>query len=79
MATEPITLHLDAEAARVFKTASPDERRKLEALVSLQLLEAAKPGLSLRELMRLISQRAQERGLTEDQLQELLDDDDPHA
>jgi hypothetical protein len=75
MATEPITVHVDAEAARVFRAATPDERRKLEALLSLQLLEAAKPELSLRELMRRISQRAQERGLTEDQLRELLDDD----
>jgi hypothetical protein len=82
MATEPITIHVDAEAARIYKTASPEERRKLEALVSLQLLDAAKPSLSLRELMDVISQRAQERGLTEDQLQELLaddDDDEPHA
>lgn len=82
MATEPITIHVDAEAARIFKTTSPEERRKLEALVSLQLLDAAKPNLSLRELMDLISQRAQERGLTEDQLHELLaddDDDEPHA
>ena len=55
MATEPITVHVDAEAARVFKAASPDERRKLESLLSLQLLEAAKPELSLRELMRRIS------------------------
>ena len=75
MATEPITVHVDAEAARVFRAATPDERRKLEALLSLQLLEAAKPELSLRELMRRISQRAQERRLTEDQLRELLDDD----
>jgi hypothetical protein len=55
------------------KTASPDERRKLKALLSLQLPLAAKPELSLRELISNISQRAQERGLTEVQLQELLD------
>lgn len=79
MATESITLNVDAEAARVFKAAPPEQRQKLEALVSLQLLEAAKPGLSLRELMELISQRAQERGLTEDQLQSLLEDDDDDA
>lgn len=79
MATEAITLHVDAEAARIFKTASPDERRKLEVLVSLQLLDSAKPNLSLRELMDLISQRAQERGLTEEQLRELLADDDDSA
>lgn len=79
MATDPITVHVDAEAARLFKAASPGERRKLETVLSLQLLEAAKPGLSLRELMRCISQRARERGLTEDQLQELLYDDEGHA
>ncbi|HEV8194241.1 MAG TPA: hypothetical protein VGP82_22555 [Ktedonobacterales bacterium] len=58
MATEPITLNVDAEAARVFKAASPDERRKLEALVSLQPLDMAKPSLPRRELMELIGQRA---------------------
>lgn len=80
MATEPITLHVDEAAARVFKSASPELQRKLEALVSLQLLEAGKPGTSLREVMHLISERAQERGLTPEQLEDLLDDtDDAHA
>ncbi|MFI5275056.1 MAG: hypothetical protein ACHQ4H_18655, partial [Ktedonobacterales bacterium] len=79
MATEPITVNLDAEAVCILKAAAPDERRKLEALLSLQLLEATKSGLSLAELMRLISQRAQERGLTEDRLPELFADDDVHA
>jgi hypothetical protein len=74
MATEPITIQVDEAAARIFKDASPEQRRKLEALLSLQLLEAATPSVSLRDLMRRISQRAQERGLTEDQLQGLLDD-----
>jgi hypothetical protein len=80
MATEPITLHIDEAAARVFKSASPDVQRKLEALVSLQLLEAGKPGTSLRAIMRLTSERAQERDLTPEQLEDLLDDtDDAHA
>src|SRR5262249_33951976 len=76
MATEPITMELDEAAARVFRNASPEERRKLEALVSLQLLEAMTPTLSLRELMDEISQRAQERGLTEELLQEILKEAD---
>jgi hypothetical protein len=75
LATEPISAYVDSEAARIFKAALPDQRRKLEALLSLQLLEAAKPGMSLRELMWCISQRAQERGLTVDHLQELLNGD----
>jgi hypothetical protein len=76
MATEPITLEVDEAAARVFKNASPEERRTLEALVSLQLLEASTPRQSLRELMDIISQRAQERGLTEEILQEILKEAD---
>jgi hypothetical protein len=76
MATEPITLEVDEAAARVFKNASPEERRTLEALVSLQLLEASTPRQSLRELMDIVSQRAQERGLTEEILQEILKEAD---
>jgi hypothetical protein len=48
-------------------------------LLSLQLLEATKSGLSLAELMRLISQRARERGLTEDRPRELFADDELYA
>lgn len=76
MATEPITVEVDEAAARIFKNASPEERRTLEALVSLQLLEASTPRQSLRELMDIISQRAQERGLTEEILQEILKEAD---
>jgi hypothetical protein len=76
MATGPITIEVDEAAARVFKNASPEERRTLEALVSLQLLEASTPRQSLRELMDIFSQRAQERGLTEEILQEILKEAD---
>jgi hypothetical protein len=76
MATEPVTLELDEAAARVFKNASPEERRKLEALLSLQLLEVADPKVSLRELIDAVGQRAQERGLTEELLQEILKEAD---
>jgi hypothetical protein len=75
MTTQPITIHVDESAARIFKNATPEERRKLEALISLQLLDAGAPGLPLRDLMQMISQRAQARGLTEEKLQELLADD----
>ncbi|HEX9412871.1 MAG TPA: hypothetical protein VF916_05160 [Ktedonobacterales bacterium] len=74
MATEPLTIQVDEEAARAFKEASPEEQRKLEAIVSLQLIEATKPSTSSRNLMQTISQRARERGLTPERLQELLDE-----
>jgi len=72
MATEPITLEVDEAVARIFKAASPEERRRLEALVSLQLLKVATTRQSLRELMDNVGKRAQEQGLTEEQLQELI-------
>lgn len=75
MPTQPIIVQVDESAARIFESASPEERRKLEALLSLQLLEAGAPGTPLRDLMRMLSQRAQERGLTEEKLQELLADE----
>jgi hypothetical protein len=76
MATEPITIEVDAAAARVFNDASPEGRRVLGVLVSLQLLEAAAshqdPRESLCELMDVVGERAQERGLTEERLREIL-------
>ena len=72
MATEPVTLELDEAAARVFKEATPEMRRKLEALVSLHLLEAATSRRSLRELMDTVGKQAEDRGLSVERLQELL-------
>jgi hypothetical protein len=72
MATESVTLELDEAAARLFKEASPEQRRNLEALVSLHLLEAATSRQSLRELMDTVGKQAEARGLTEERLQELL-------
>jgi hypothetical protein len=72
MTTASITIQVDEEAARIFQNASPDVQRKLAALVSLQLLEAAHDTPTLREVMDIIGQRAQERGLTEARLQAIL-------
>ncbi len=72
MTTASITLQVDEEAARIYENASPEVQRKLAALVSLQLLEAAHSTLSLREVMDTIGQNAQERGLTEERLREIL-------
>ena len=72
MTTASITLQVDEEAARIYENASPEVQRKLAALVSLQLLEAAHSTLSLREVMDTIGQHAHERGLTEERLQEIL-------
>jgi hypothetical protein len=79
MATESVTLELDEAAARIFKEATPEQRRSLEALVSLHLLEASASRQSLRELMDTVGQQAEARGLTEERLQELLREARKHA
>jgi hypothetical protein len=75
MQTEPITIQVDREAARVFRSASPEMRRKLELLLSLQLVEFAQGKPNLKQVMREISQNAQARGLTPEILDELLNDE----
>jgi hypothetical protein len=76
MTTVPITLNLDAEAARLFTSASSEQQQKLEVLVSLLLVDMATSSSSLRAVMDTISVRARERGVTEEQLQRLLEDDE---
>jgi hypothetical protein len=75
MRTEPITIHVDPEAAKVFKAASDEDRRKLEALLSLRLIEVVASKESLQDVMDEMSEKAQERGLTPQILQALLDED----
>jgi hypothetical protein len=75
MQTEPITIHVDAAAAQAFKSASDEERRKLEAWLSLRLLEVARSKESLLAVMdEISSSKAQERGLTPEALQSILDE-----
>ena len=75
METEQITIQVDAEAARAFKSASEQDRRKLEALLSIRLTEVIKTRDSLKAIMGEISQKAQERGLTPEILRSILDEE----
>ena len=75
MATKEISIRVSDQAAEAYRAASPDERRKLDALLSMRLTEAMRTKRSLEEVLSEISQRAQERGLTPGKLQEILDDD----
>jgi hypothetical protein len=72
MQTEEITIRVDPEAARAYRAASEQERRKLDLLLSLRLHDALRPSGSLKELMRDISRKAQERGLTPEALESIL-------
>jgi hypothetical protein len=74
-ATEPITIRVAPEAARAYKSATPEEREQLDFLLSLQLLAATQKLPPLLDLMDDISRGAHERGLTPELLEELLRDE----
>jgi hypothetical protein len=77
MGTTTITIPLDSDLARVYNSASPEVRRKIQAFISLWLSELAAPGgKSLDQLMDSISDKAQARGLTSEILESLLSDSD---
>ncbi|MBM4050928.1 MAG: hypothetical protein FJ279_38015 [Planctomycetes bacterium] len=75
MQTQEITIHVTPEAASIYKSASEQERRKLDALLSLRLSEVSRPSRSLKEIMREASREARKRGLTEEITQTEWSDD----
>ncbi|MDQ3754303.1 MAG: hypothetical protein M3371_06175 [Acidobacteriota bacterium] len=76
MATETITLEIDAEAAQAFKSVSANEREKLQVLLGIWLKEyAAADSASLKDTMDEMSEKAQSRGLTPDILQSILEEE----
>ena len=74
MDTKNITIRVNAEVARIFETASEEQRRKMEALLSLKLSDATRNKRTLEEVMSEISQNAQARGLTPEILDSLLNE-----
>ena len=75
MATATISVEVDADAARAFSAASPDDRKKIELLLSLRLRElTAHPPRPLSEIMDEIGQQAVARGMTPELLERLLRD-----
>lgn len=74
MSTEEITIRVDSDAANAYRTASEEERRKLDLLLSLRLKDATRPGGPLKQIMLEISQKAQERGPTPEILKSILNE-----
>ena len=73
-----ITVTVDSEIAKKYHSASESERLKMDWLINLRLREvmAKRKRLDdLEESMREMSRRAQERGLTPEILQSILDDE----
>jgi len=76
MVTEPITLQIEVDAARAFRSASADEQEKLQTLMSVLLREYARTdATSLKRTMDEIGKRAQEKGLTPELLDSILKGD----
>ena len=75
MNTETISIRVDAEAARTFKSLPEEDRRKLEALLSIRLSEVTRRGESLDAVMHEISEKAKAGGLTPEILKSLLDEE----
>ena len=75
METVPITIEVDAEAAKAYAAATPEEQWKIQLLLSLRLQDITTvPARPLSEVIDEISQRAAERGLTPEILESLLRD-----
>ena len=72
--TREITIRVDPAAADAYQAASESQRRKLDLLLSLRLMEAARTPDSLEHVMDQISRNAQSRGLTDEILDDILRD-----
>jgi hypothetical protein len=74
MATATISIEVDADAARAYSEAPAAQRRALELLLDLRLRElTAGPARPLQEVMDEIGARAEQRGLTPEILEAILD------
>ena len=76
MATREISVRVSDRAARTYEEASEQERRKLDALLSMCLTEASRSTRPLEEIMSDLSREAKVNGLTEEKLQQILSEDE---
>ena len=67
-----VNIPLDSETAKIYEKAPQADKKKMQVLLSLWLREFEKPSISLDELMDDISSKAQERGLTPEILESIL-------
>lgn len=73
MPNPTITIPLDPQTARAYESASPQEKRKMQALLSLRLRELASGEYpSLQEVLDEVGRKAKTRGLTPEILDSLL-------
>jgi len=74
METKAITIRVSPEAASAYETAPAEQQRKLDALLSLKLSEVMRAKRPLEVIMNEMSCKAQERGLTPEILESILNE-----
>jgi hypothetical protein len=73
MAKPTITIPLDPQTARAYESAAPEQKKKMQALVSLWLRElAAGEYPPLEQVLDDVGRKAKDRGLTSEMLDSLL-------
>jgi len=70
-----ITISLDADTARLYRQIPADQQRKFQVLLNLWLRDLILSPRPLQVIMDEISQKGQERGLTPEILESLLNDE----
>lgn len=70
---EKITIEIDSETAKAFKSASPELQKSIQIMMNIWLKEfISKDKNTLKSIMDDISDNAQARGLTQKLLENLL-------
>jgi hypothetical protein len=73
MTNPTITIPLDPQTARAYEYAGPEEKRKIQALLSLWLRELVDGEYrSLQQVLDDVGQKAKARGLTTEMLDSML-------
>ena len=74
METKVIQIRVSNEAAQAYETADKAEQRKMNALISLKLSEVGRAKTPLEVVMSEIGRKAQERGMTPEILESILNE-----
>jgi hypothetical protein len=73
MANNTITIPLDPQTAKAYDSAAPEEKRKMQALLSIWLRDlAAREYPSLRKVLDEVGAKAKARGLAPDILDSIM-------
>lgn len=69
-----LTIEVSKDVAQAYEEASSSERQRAEQAMAFSLLSRKEAGRELKDILDRMGKTAQERGLTEKKLEELLDD-----